>query len=521
MDGSFLARSLSSLKGDELRYLYVLFCKTNIWDIVSNKTKDWLSRDHQDHFLRYLESETKKSALLSEDELRLSIFLQFLKVLKIKGGRYHTVFEITKGFNQVIEETYQLLSKKHRDFSAFAKQHHLESQLEIMVTWQFSQLLKDFHRRLNEDPTEWHQTIADTLNSLPAIERQQLKTVMNIDHFDSEHIRQWTENKGIVQLVNTITDVAGYSYFWEFLQRFQELRSFSGTAFSHLTTDPLLFFLLSPDFLYSFLFGPKIVSFRYQHLLFSNELVPFVLLEITLHGLEDPYSQLADVQNTADVWSIRYRTYISLLLQLERNRNEQQQCQKERNDLESERSTILAMKKESETYLSIAKEKLKNQLIADENRPYFGDTTVEFYRIKEKLESIDKKLEQKKAGAKGVVKSVATFLQSSFYLTEKAQWEKKLNKIFDEMTELTIAKYPDYDPVLTQEIEQSAQKRDECETQLAEAEKKLAEVEQRISQLKKEERDLLARKEEAEKETYGLKQLEDNRNTQYALSRKR
>jgi hypothetical protein len=521
MDGSFLARSLSSLKGDELRYLYVLFCKTNIWDIVSNKTKDWLSRDHQDHFLRYIESETKKSALLSEDELRLSIFLQLLKVLKIKGGRFHTVFEITKGFDQVIEETYQFLSKKHRDFSSFAKQQPLKSKLEIIVTWQFSQLLKDFHRRLNEDSTEWHQTIADTLISLSANERMQLKSIMNIDHFDFEHIRQWTENQGIVQLVNDLTSVAGYSYFWEFLLRFRQLRSFSGTAFSHLTTDPLLFFLLSPDFLISLLFGPKFVPFRYQHLLFSSELVPFVLLEMTLHGLEDPYAQLADVQNTANVWSTRYKTYISLLLQLERNRDEQQQCEKERNDLESKRSTILTMKKESETYLSIAKEKLKNQLIDDEYRPYFGDTTVEFYRIKEKLESINKKLEQKKAGAKGVVKSVASFLQSSFYLTEKAQLEKKVNKIFDEMTELTIEKYPDYDPVLIQEIEQSAHKKDDFEKQLAEAEKKLAEVEQRISQLKKEEKELLARKDEAEKETYGLKQLEKNRNTQYALSRKR
>ncbi|MGG3988185.1 hypothetical protein [Bacillus smithii] len=521
MDGSFLARSLSSLKGDELRYLYILFCKTNIWDIVSNKTKDWLSRDHQDHFFKYIETETKNCAPLSEDELRLSIFLQLLKVLKIKGGRFHTVFEITKGFDQVIEETFQLLSKKNRDFSAFAKQHHLESQLGMIVSWQFSQLLKDFHRRLNEDSTEWYQTIADTLNSLPINERQQLKSIMMIDQFDSEQIRRWIENEGIVQLVNALTSVSGYSYFGEFLQRFRELRSFSNTAFSQLTTDPLLFFLLSPDFLYSLLFGPKLVPFRYQHLLFSNELVPFVLLEIMLHGLEAPYSQLADVQNTADVWSKRYRNYISLLLQLEKNRSEQEQYKKERNDLESERSTILTMKKESETYLSIAKEKLKNQLIADENRPYFGDTTVEYYRIKEKMENIDKKLEQKKAGAKGVVKSVASFLQSSFYLTEKAQWEKKLNKIFDEMTELTISKYPDYDPVLTQEIEHSALKRDECEKQLTEAEKKLTEVEQRISQLKKEERELLARKEEAEKETYGLKQLGKDRNPNLALSRKR
>jgi hypothetical protein len=521
MDGSFLARSLSALKGEELRYLYALFCKTNLWDIVSNKTKDLLSRDHQDHFLTYLESEKKKAAILSEDELRLSIFLQFLKVLRIEGGHFHTAAEIQKGFDQVIEAVYQQLSKRHRDFTRFVQQHHVESQLEIIVIWQLSQLLEDFRKRLNEESTEWQQVIALELKSLPKTEWQQLKSIMNIPDFNPDVIDQWVEEQGIAHLVYTIATVSGYSFFLALLQRFRELRSFSGAAFSQLTSDPLLFFLLKPDFLYSLLFGSKLVPFRYQHLLFPNGLVPFVLLEMAMHSLDGPFAQWTDVQKLANVWSKRYTSYLSLLLQLEKNRKEQQNRRKEWNDLESERSAILTLKKESETYLSIAKEKLKKQLIADENRPYFGDTTVEYYRAKEKLDSIDKKLEQKKDNTKGVVKSVASFLKSSFYLTEKAQLEKKLNKLFDEMTELTISKYPEYDPVLTREIEQSSQKMKECEEQLAEAEKKMAEVKQRISQLKEEERDLLTRKELAEKETYGLKQLEKKGSIDFAIPHKR
>ena len=60
VDGQLLANSLMSLKGNDLKMVYILLTKTNMGQLLTSKTKDLFSKESIDHFSEHLIEEVKK-----------------------------------------------------------------------------------------------------------------------------------------------------------------------------------------------------------------------------------------------------------------------------------------------------------------------------------------------------------------------------------------------------------------------------------------------------------------------------
>ena len=116
LDGQILANSLVSLKGTDLRMVYVLLCKTNIGVLVSAKTKDLFSKKEIDHFTKHMEAEVENIRDKDDCEIQVDLYLELIKMLKLKGTKYSLDKEIQDQCLNIVNSVYASYKSRIRDF---------------------------------------------------------------------------------------------------------------------------------------------------------------------------------------------------------------------------------------------------------------------------------------------------------------------------------------------------------------------------------------------------------------------
>lgn len=160
MDGQSLSQALVRLSGADLRKVYALLCKTNLLHWITTKTKDLLSSKESKHFTKHLEEEAEKLQGRTDEDIRLSLFLELTKMAKLKGTRYESQKEIEDKCQEIVDWAFIQFQKKDKDFLSFYEEKQC-TKLEAMINWQIKQIFKEKQTKLSE------KEIFEFVNNLP------------------------------------------------------------------------------------------------------------------------------------------------------------------------------------------------------------------------------------------------------------------------------------------------------------------------------------------------------------------
>ena len=118
MDGQLLANGVVRLKGNDLKLVYALLCKTNMGSLLTSKSKDLITKGDSDHFMKHLESEVQKLDSKSDEELQVDLFVEMTKLLNLRGLNYSLQKEIEDQSATIVDEVYDLFLKQNKKLLA-------------------------------------------------------------------------------------------------------------------------------------------------------------------------------------------------------------------------------------------------------------------------------------------------------------------------------------------------------------------------------------------------------------------
>ncbi|MGM7637370.1 hypothetical protein [Bacillus sp. Hm123] len=502
-EGKQLAQSLVFLTGRHLRFVYVLLNDVNLWDIISSKTKDVVSKERSAHFYTWLSKEAEKLNGVSDRELQLDLLLHLSKTLKLPGSLYNEFYEIEKQCANIVEEVFSMSQKKYKQFSNVYDQFSNKNKLEFLIHWELAEMythLDEQNQGEERSTMLWTEEIVAFLQAMPNYQQEQVRQQLSL-HACTVNELSGALQKDVFAVFTAICERAGFRFYQELLQSFSRKEAVSVHDVAYFS------WMTHPSLLLSLIFKGGGILYRYQHLLFNKGLLPIVLLQTALPFLSEGIEKQNDLSPLSTAWQQRFEHYCSLL----RSVNE---LVKKRNDgqtaldiLYQEQKTLEGTSGQTTNYYEQMLQKLTQLLKQDPSRPYFGELSVKQNRLQENLRKVDEKIEAQQAPTGGVLGKVSSFVKSSYYGTEKAQLEKKLEKVFSEITETVLEKYPDYAPEITQEIILLRERLAVNEQKSIGIKKKIHELEENLLHLKnneKEEREKIAI---AEKRTYGLTEM--------------
>ncbi|MBM7650127.1 hypothetical protein JOC78_003111 [Bacillus ectoiniformans] len=504
VEGTQLAQALVSLKDNHLRFVYVMMKDLNVWELVSSKTKDMVSKEQSDHFYKWMEKEAEELKGQEAEELQLDLLLQLSQTLKLPGRSFKDAYEIEKQCQDLIEELFAQMQKQYKDFKETYEQSFNKNKLEFIIHWE----MKEMYRHLIEEQSKrdhssafWVEEIVGFIQDLPGYYQEQLMQSLDMAAMTGIELEQAIKDYGLFFLFTEITDRTGFEFYKYLLQ------SFNKNEESQPPEEMAYFsWMTNPNLLLSLILKGGTVLYRYQNLLYNKGLIPIVIMQTALPYLTEEEKN-ADLNRLSNTWSHRLELYRSHLRTVNELVKKQNDWQKGLALLQEELVSNETALHQTESYHKQLNEKLKQMLKHDPHRPYFGDLSVRNNRLQEKLDKINEKLEDESDKKQGMLKAVSGFIKSSYLQSEKAQLEKKIDKIFSEIAALVLEKYPDYNSEVTGEIYRSKHQLEEITHQQEEIKHKIEKFQEALLKAKTEEKEERKKIELAEKRTYGLKDV--------------
>ncbi|WP_285615688.1 hypothetical protein [Pseudobacillus badius] len=511
MEGRQLAHSLVSLKGAHLRFVYVMLHDLNFWDLVSSKTKDLVSKEQSAHFYEWLQKEADKLNVVKDEELQLDLLLELSKALKLPMRLLDDPYKVIKQCEEIIEEAFQQLQKQYKDFAKSFDQFPEKNKVEFLVHWEMTQLYRHMNAQKSKAEKEtaamiWVDEMLAFIGQLPTYQQEQLK--------ERIHLSEWTKAELHAALSDdpflvftAIVEKTGFGFYKYLLQCFSN----TGQASAFAPQEAAYFsWMTNPDLLLSLIFKGGGILYRYQNLLFNKGLLPMVLFETMLPYLADKLSEEEQDEELAIInrsWNKRFDDYRNMLRSVNEKVQKQNDWKKGLSILEEELREVETVLRQTEAYNQQLHGKLTQQLKKDPARPYFGELSVRNNRLQEDLRRVEAKLAKQEKEKKGIIGAVSTFIKSSYYQTEKTQLEKKIDKVFNDMSALVLDKYHDYEPELVLEIHLSDDELVKLNSRKQEIQRKIDKFTEKLTEAKQQEKQMRSAIAEAEKQTYGLSQL--------------
>ncbi|RJS62311.1 hypothetical protein [Bacillus sp. PK3_68] len=504
-----MAHSLVSLKGTHLRFVYVMLHDLNFWDLVSSKTKDLVSKEQSAHFYEWLKKEADKLNVVEDQELQLDLLLELSKTLKLPMRLLDDPYKVMKQCEEIIDEAFLQLQKQYKDFAKAFDRFPEKNKVKFLVHWEMAQLYTHMNAQQSkpEKGTEtaiWVDEILMFVEHLPSYQQEQIKEQIHLSEWTAEEL-QIALLEDAFAVFTSIVEKTGFGFYKYLLQCFSRERPAAAFApqeaayFSWMT---------NPDLLLSLIFKGGGILYRYQNLLFNKGLLPMALFETILPYLADGASEEEeDLAVITHSWNQRFVDYRKMLRSVNEMVQKQNDWKKGLDILREELKEEEAVFRQTEAYNLQLREKLIQMLKQDPARPYFGELSVKNNRLQEELKKVEAKLAKQENAKKGIVRSVTTFIKSSYHQTEKAQIEKKIDKVFNEISDLVLEKYHDYEPQLIEEIHRSNDELAQLNLNKQEIQRKIEKFTEKLAEVKQQEKQMRTAISDAEKRTYGLSQL--------------
>ncbi len=439
MDGQLFSHSLFALKGDDLRIIFALFNRTNISNIITSKTKDFLSVDEQDHLHKHLSNEVKKLEDISDDKLRFYLFLEITKVLGIKGVRYTSENRLESQASKIVDETYKLLEQQEPNFSNIRMSVY-QSKLQQILVFQIEKLItnlcKGYLHFEKEEKHEFTTRLYGYICDLSIENQEQIKSEWQVTKMDLDTLTMVMGRGSLDTVLDTLRRVEGFSfyiYIGAILSIFQNQRPLKDTS---------AYGLIEPSSLSNLIgLGDLLRGMPDQQ--FQLRLLPFMMIQMCLLYLSSEKEYPIHSKPFIQEWKIRFHRYVKL-------KEEQTECVKRQEEVKEEISKKTEILNQLETNLSRCKKSLEMEkssilsalksgdLHSLSISPSFHGHLQTYLTRQEKISSI-KKAQSHTQDEGSILKKVSQSFVNLYREYNLVEEEKQLDTILIHMVDDVIA----------------------------------------------------------------------------------
>ncbi|MCA0972266.1 hypothetical protein LCM20_16780 [Halobacillus litoralis] len=334
MDGKILANSLVSLKGTDLRMVYALLLKTNITQLLSSKTKDFLTKEETDHFTNHLEKEMKKVEAMDDAMLQVDLFLEMTKLLKLRGTKYTVQKEIEDQCNEIVRQTYATFQKQNKKFRSFSEKQSNTTELQQLVNFQMMQVFSEFDDNFDgfsiEDQTKFAQKVNEYILSLPKEKQEKIKEKLGVDQLTNEVVRKAIATSGTSIVFAIIVEVSGFAFYTTATSLIASFAGLLGLTlpfgfYTGLTSTIAI--VANPLFIIPLLLGGGVLIFNQQNKSLKKKLLPITVMQVALPYMSEGGDSV-EFEPFIKEWGSRYQHYVQRQTAL--LENEAKQEEKER-----------------------------------------------------------------------------------------------------------------------------------------------------------------------------------------------
>ena len=444
VDGQLLANSLMSLKGNDLKMVYTLLCKTNMGHLLTSKTKDLFSKENIDHFSKHLIEEVKKIEHKADSVIQVDLLLELAKFLKISGANYSVKREVEDQCKAIVQEVYEQFQKQDKRFRAFTENINHSTKLEQMVQFQmgkvFHELDDSFQNFSLEDQQKFSSQVNEYIQSLPEEKQNQIKEKLGIDDITDDIVLKSIATSGTSKVFTIIAEVSGFSFYSTTTSLVATYPGLFGLTmplgfYTGLTSTIAV--LANPIFLLPLLLGGGVLLVNIQNKSLKTRMLPIILLQIAL-----PYMSKGrhDVQFEPFVqeWEKRFNKYKRLHEKLGKVENDQIEVRK---NIDQHDKVIKKYKQQIDGELErtiVEKQRIKNVLQlsnfdALDISPSFIVHKNEYRNILAKIKEMES---QPKASARSsLINKIGNQIKNLTKTLDIKEEENKLDLILDRMVE--------------------------------------------------------------------------------------
>ncbi|PIC70821.1 hypothetical protein CSV77_05785 [Sporosarcina sp. P16b] len=216
MSGKTLAQGLMASSGEQLRLIYVLVMETGIYNMIANKTKDFLDKD-VDHSQRQLDQEIEKLIDVDDNTLRLELFLHMTKEFELAGSHYNTSYEIENKCGEVLQKAHTYQLKKDKSYTDFVSRNlHLSIDNQLAL-YQMQKIFKSIGGELKNLTADQQESFAGQIEkfieSLPIEQQEKIKEKLNIEAVTNSTITKVLATQGSAVLLAVIVEIAGFTAY--------------------------------------------------------------------------------------------------------------------------------------------------------------------------------------------------------------------------------------------------------------------------------------------------------------------
>ena len=444
VDGQLLANGLMSLKGNDLKMVYILLSKTNMGHLLTSKTKDLFSKESIDHFSEILIEEVKKIEHKADSVIRVDLLLELTKFLKIPGVDYSVKREVEDQCKEIVREVYDQFQKQDKRFRVFTESAKHLSKLEQIVQFQMSKVFHEldggFQDFSLEDQQKFSSQVNEYIQSLPEEQQKQIKEKLEIDEITDENILISIATSGTSKVFTFIAEVSGFSFY--------STTTSLITAFPGLfgLTMPLGFYtgltstiavLANPIFLIPLLLGGGVLLVNHQNKSLKSRVLPIILLQIALPYMSKG-EEYVQFEPFGQEWEKRFNKYKRLHEKLGKIENDQIEAKKK---IEHHDKAIKKYKLQLDGELEkmkVEKQQIKNALQmvnfdALDVSPSFILHKHEYRSILIKITELESK--PKTSAQSSLMNKIGSQIRSLTKILDIKDEENKLDSILNNMVE--------------------------------------------------------------------------------------
>lgn len=513
MDGQLLSQALVRLSGQDLRLVYALLCKTNIIKLISTKTKDIISSEESNHFSLNVEQEANKLQTMTDEELRLSLFLELTKITQLKGGRYDLQKEIEDKCQEIVDWSFLQFQKKNKEFLAYFSANDM-TKLEAMINWQMNQVFKELDLKLTnlseKEQDELANKVLGYVNALPNEQQEKIKEKLGVQEISDKVVKKVIAQSGASILFATIVEVSGFAFYTTITSGLAALAGILGITLpfgAYTTLTSAVAFLANPLFILPMILGGGVLLVNHQNKSLRRGLVPIVLMQISLPYLSSPEISYQDLTVISKAWNTRFNAYIHLHDELVVNYGNQNTLDKQIYDLNVKLQARELKKKDLEAEISSLKNNIKSLLKDDKQRPYFEHLTSQLHSEQIEIRNLEEQITFEKRYSNSFFSSIITAFKTGNYQSQINTRRRKIESIFNQMVEAVLKKKVIYATESVNQVKVYELEINKLLDQISSLQVDITNKRIELSNLKVKERSTKNKMKNSESETYGLEHI--------------
>lgn len=511
MDGKILLDGLLGLSGNDLRMVYALLCKTKIHNLLHSKGKDLFGGRDANHFSSHLKDLAEDANKLSDDYIRMEVFLEFNRILRLQGSRYVTGRDFEEKAESVMEHAYNHMLEKDKAFKQFIFKNTSSSKLRSIINYQMSKVFDKVFDKVSDSDGDNQQlinSIRDYINDLPEHQQLVIRKKLGLEDLSNDMLRKFIATSGSSILFAVIVDVSGFAFYTTLTSSIAAFAGIFGITLPftvYTTATSIVSVLVSPFFIIPLvvLGGGVLVSSQNKKL--KKGLLPIVIMQITLPNLIAKKEIVGSLSGMLSEWSARYTEYLNVDRKIRDIREKHSRLEQQVKHIGRSIDDIYTQITVCESTMDSMIRKIEEKIILGELPG--KDISLKFHSLWRSYQfNIREMTALKTAKPEGNNFLVKGWNQLTTKLSYRDLEKKGKQKLADMVQEFLRAIHP-YMKVEKENYEQAYRVLQERKSTLTKQKSNLKELKKEQQQVENKISSLIQQKKILEEKTYGLKDI--------------